>query len=876
MTTTTTTTISDSEDKNENGSSPSYGSSESDNALNTGNIIDFCDERGILWQPIKVVWELDKNGKMVKKSKWIGYSPKPDDFYGPTKLTDAVFKERQSNYLKYNFIAIDTGSIPQIDIDQKDITEDKKAEYINDNPYYVSLGKGLPHIFVDYNHEGTLKRNSDIDGNKNELLTGQWAWARRDAVVHNFSNPIKRFDLEKYQPSKIKPLKNKKDNYMCLNVTPSETKTNKCLVNLTPDVGKLADKMKTLKLGDTVTPEVVDTLPGFSDLVAEVTRILEIMDAKKRSNYQDWLNVGLALFNSKLHVDLWVNFSKRMDNFDEQECLVKWDSFKAKTGGLTIGSLRYWAKEDNVDEYRIFRKNEILNSKEPITIAIKKACNGNDFDIANVVYLVCKGQYTVGVEDKTKSTLWFKYMKHRWVGNGAMFILEDMSSIVVFHITRVINMYESLISLFPEDKEDKKQESEEEKELREEKGRYETATMLLLKVVNNLKTTSKKRAYLKELECPCYFGVSLKEFKDKLNQNPYLIAFDNGVYDLKEGRFRDGKPEDYITFSTNYDYLPQVKPDVNSFIYNLFWTIFENEPTIKSFIAMLASCICGVRAKEVFSILIGGGGNGKGLLMKLVCLAFGDYYYEMDASQLQDPKIDCGRANSTLSQLKGVRFVSTGELNANYRLRIDTIKKLSGNDKIVHRNLFESEGSYEAQFKMHLSCNTTPPCDDIDDGFARRVEMINFPFKFTENPNPKIKNEKQMDMSLKENIKNDLEIRQGFMLLLIDIYNETGGAYDLSPDMLEITKSYLTEQDKLKCFLDDTIEYTGNDKDYILTRELCDLYMSHENIRITMTKFTPKLKKYIEVVHKKKGNCIVGYNYICRHEEDKEDEDNEV
>jgi phage/plasmid-associated DNA primase len=228
--------------------------------------------------------------------------------------------------------------------------------------------------------------------------------------------------------------------------------------------------------------------------------------------------------------------------------------------------------------------------------------------------------------------------------------------------------------------------------------------------------------------------------------------------------------------------------------------------------------------------------------------------------------------------MKGVRFVSTGELNANYKLRIDTIKKLSGNDRIVQRNLFEAESSYEAQFKMNLSCNTAPPCDDIDDGFARRVEMVKFPFKFTDSPNPKIPTEKLMDTSLKEKIKDSIEIRQGFMLLLIDIFKQTKGNYQLSPDMLEITKSYLTDQDKLKCFLDDTIEYSGNEKDLIMTRELCDLYMSHENIRITMHKFTPKLKKYIDVVHKKKGNCIVGYTYISRNDPDdtETDPDSEV
>ena len=44
-------------------------------------------------------------------------------------------------------------------------------------------------------------------------------------------------------------------------------------------------------------------------------------------------------------------------------------------------------------------------------------------------------------------------------------------------------------------------------------------------------------------------------FLKNLDENIYLICFENGVYDLEADHFRDGCPDDYISLCTNYNYL---------------------------------------------------------------------------------------------------------------------------------------------------------------------------------------------------------------------------------------------------------------------------------------------------------------------------------
>ena len=47
-----------------------------------------------------------------------------------------------------------------------------------------------------------------------------------------------------------------------------------------------------------------------------------------------------------------------------------------------------------------------------------------------------------------------------------------------------------------------------------------------------------------------------RNFLDKLDKNPYLMCFNNGIIDFKEKEFRKGLPEDYLSICTNTDYIP--------------------------------------------------------------------------------------------------------------------------------------------------------------------------------------------------------------------------------------------------------------------------------------------------------------------------------
>ena len=47
-----------------------------------------------------------------------------------------------------------------------------------------------------------------------------------------------------------------------------------------------------------------------------------------------------------------------------------------------------------------------------------------------------------------------------------------------------------------------------------------------------------------------------KDFINKIDNNPYLLCFNNYVIDFKNKTHRPGQPDDYISKCTNIDYIP--------------------------------------------------------------------------------------------------------------------------------------------------------------------------------------------------------------------------------------------------------------------------------------------------------------------------------
>ena len=216
-----------------------------------------------------------------------------------------------------------------------------------------------------------------------------------------------------------------------------------------------------------------------------------------------------------------------------------------------------------------------------------------------------------------------------------------------------------------------------------------------------------------------------KDFMDTIDTNPYLLGFNNGVFDFKENRFRQGKPDDYLTKSTNIDYIPiekfkQSKLDtVKLFIAQLF-PIKELEDYMWEH---LASSLIGTNENQTFNIYTGSGRNGKSMLVSLMTKTLGDYKHTVPITLITQKRPGIGSSSSEVAQLKGVRFAVMQEPSKGDTINEGIMKEITGGDPIQGRALYKDTITFVPQFNLVVCTNTLFDIKSNDDGTWRRIRV---------------------------------------------------------------------------------------------------------------------------------------------------------
>lgn len=227
-----------------------------------------------------------------------------------------------------------------------------------------------------------------------------------------------------------------------------------------------------------------------------------------------------------------------------------------------------------------------------------------------------------------------------------------------------------------------------------------------------------------------------KESEVEFNSNPFLIGFNNGVYDLQEDEFRGYKFDDFITLTTKYDYIQPDYDDeeinkIKEELIGIFEMIQPDPESRMLYLQTLASGLDGRPYQKLF-LFNGQGGNGKGLTGSLMDITLGDYYHQPSNGILKDVE----KSNSPspdMINLKNKRYINFKEVAGS--VRVAMLRNLTGGGKFSGRYLNQNPETFFMSGTFVMEFNVSPELDGKPQrADYRRLVDILFPVNFTDDP----------------------------------------------------------------------------------------------------------------------------------------------
>ncbi|ARF09495.1 D5-like helicase-primase [Indivirus ILV1] len=512
-------------------------------------------------------------------------------------------------------------------------------------------------------------------------------------------------------------------------------------------------------------------------------KICKILSDKRATNYHDWIKVGWALHNvSENLLPTYKEFSKKAGKkYDEKSCEDVWS--KAQDKGLTIASLRHWAKQDNPEMY-----DELLTNS--VNELMVEAESGTEYDVAKVVFELYKDQYKC---TSIGNNIWYEFQESRWIEvEGGYTLSTKISEELTKEFAMLNSLYLKQMST------NKGQDTD---------GQLKRANNVM-KIMNNLKKSGFKDRVIRECRNMFYDP----KFEEKLDSNRDLIGFDNGVYDLISGTFRPGCPDDLVSLTVGYDYVEyNVDHEYIKGIVEFFSKVQREEDMREYILTLMASYLNGHTKSEQFVLWTGTGGNGKSKAVEFFQMAFGDYCGVLPVTLLTRKRGGAGQATPELAGQRGKRFIVFQEPENTDEIQVGFMKELTGGDWIYARPLFRDPIRYKPQFKLLLTCNKLPFIPSTDGGTWRRLRVSPWESEFTDNP--KLPHQFQKDPDLLE--KFELW-KKAFLWYLLKVYYPKYLKQGLCEPakVTQFTNKYKKQSDLFFEFLDSNLTFTKDNKHF--------------------------------------------------------------
>ena len=588
-------------------------------------------------------------------------------------------------------------------------------------------------------------------------------------------------------------------------------------------------------------------------------QLLPMLADFRATERNEWMNIGWVLHNisdgSPEGLELWCEFSSRDDEtYDEDTCIFEWSKME-NNSKMSIGTLKHFAKMDNPQAYSEYIKKNVKHHME-------QSLDGSHNDVAKVLYAEYGDEF---VCSSITNKCWYQFVNHKWeeIEEG-IFLREKISTKIAIKYSDIASELFRKLSMSDD---------------KSEQSHLDSRIKLVKKIIMNLKSSPYKNNVMREAMEVFYD----KNFREKLDKDTHLIAWKNGVYDLRNNIFRDGRPEDYISKALPIEYKEfDETDDAVLDVYNFVEKVFPDKSIRNYFMDISSEVFTGGNNRKQIYFWTGDGDNGKTVTQTIFEKMLGELSIKFNTTLITGKKTSTGSANPELARAgNGVRWAVLEEPDGDEQINIGTMKSLSGNDSYWARDLFEKGKSTREiipMFKLIFICNKLPKLKYSDQATWNRIRVIPFESTFVRpgNPCPETYEEqlREKRFPMDPNFSNKIpSMIQAFAWVLLEHRKMVKTSVEDPAKVTDATAVYRCQNDVYRQFIDECVI---EDK-YIIS--LTELYSSfkewyREGFPNQTVPIKNELKEYFEKVwgQPKSGCRWQGYRIRTLQDNEIEDE----
>lgn len=532
-----------------------------------------------------------------------------------------------------------------------------------------------------------------------------------------------------------------------------------------------------------------------TEAVKMASEMMPLIASWRADNYDDWFEMLCVLYcigdGCQEALDLAIAFSARTsrNNFDQAYCIHQWQRL-VNTHKYSVGSLRYYASIDSPREYEIWKKRKA-------SLRINDTLQGGHNDLAKMLHDCYANVFVCACPVKN---IWYEFKNHKWKCTKKGLTLRSKIS-------------DDLVHRFQEESKKIRAEIMDE----ENNSNMQKKDKMVASIIKNLKSAPFKNSVMTEAQEVFYKD----DFMERLDSDVNLLGFSNGVFDVRTMTFRDGRPEDYVSLTTGYDYKDFSEDDpavleVKDFLIKVF-----PDPLLRRyFLEYTAQLLKGGNFRKNFLTHTGDGDNAKSVTIELIELTLGQYSVKLPTALITGKRTQSSQASPELARTHGVRFAVLQEPDNKDVINAGIIKELSGNDSFFVRGLFQDGKEIKPMFKISLICNRMPRVASDDLALWNRIEVLPYESRFPKDQSEVPKTfEEQLARKIFNRDPNFSEklpqMKQAFMWLLVQVFKEivVKGQSEKPAKVMEATAIYRRNNDVFlqyvtECILEDNSNVT--------------------------------------------------------------------